>query len=162
MLFGGSFQPTKTEMILRGYSMKRCVYGLMALMLIVLLCACQPGLAEEAVAQPDKTVAAPETTPAATTPEPTPAAKTEPPVPDGMVKTSLLLMGAMDHDFSGDGNPYAMTHILVSLDPANQSMGVVTFPYNLAVDVETKTGTEKLQRKSGASASGRIDAAGLL
>ncbi len=48
--------------------------------------------------------------------------------------TSILIMGSMNGDFSNENNQnYALTHILITIDPATRSMRFTTFPYNMKV-----------------------------
>ncbi len=71
-----------------------------------------------------------------------PTANSNEPPPENVRYTNILLMGSMDKTFSEeDGQTYALTHILITLDPANRAVKFTTFPYNLAVDVETENGT---------------------
>lgn len=64
------------------------------------------------------------------TAEPTPVPELP---PDGAKHTTILLMGAGEADFTTGQNPYALTHILITLDPANRAVKLTTLPYNLAV-----------------------------
>ncbi len=69
----------------------------------------------------------------------------EPP-PEGAQYTNILLMGSMDKNFSNENSStYALTHILITLDPNKRVIKFTTFPYNLAVDVETEDGTQTMQ-----------------
>jgi hypothetical protein len=76
---------------------------------------------------------------AASSGEPTPVVQrtTEPtvsePPPEGAKRTTILLMGAGEADFSTEQNPNALTHILITLDPDNRVVKLTTLPYNLAV-----------------------------
>ena len=48
--------------------------------------------------------------------------------------TNILLMGSLHGDFSDKNNQnYALTHILITLDPEDLSMRFTTFPYNLRI-----------------------------
>ena len=71
-------------------------------------------------------------TQATSTPEPT--------LPPGIKKTSILLLGSMDGDFSDEENDWTLTHILVTLDPENGVIRFTTFPYNLLVTSDGKQG----------------------
>ncbi len=67
-------------------------------------------------------------------------------VPEGIDGYTILLMGSSEADFSEDSeNPYALTHILITIDPEGSVLKFVTFPYNLLVDVETEDGVESEQ-----------------
>ena len=80
-------------------------------------------------------------------------AEQEAEMPGGAKKVNILLMGSMNKDFSNEDDPtYALTHILITLDPENRIIKFTTFPYNLGVDVETENGVqvEQLQMLCGA------------
>ena len=53
--------------------------------------------------------------------DPTPA-PTDEPAPDGIKHTNILLLGASSKDFSEEDSTYALTHILVTLDPVERTM----------------------------------------
>jgi hypothetical protein len=62
----------------------------------------------------------------------TSAKTTQEPYPGEL--TNILLMGSLHGDFSDKNNQnYALTHILITLDPQNLSMRFTTFPYNLRI-----------------------------
>lgn len=66
-----------------------------------------------------------------------------PPVPEGVESYNILLMGSSEADFTQENdNPYALTHILITIDPQNQILKFTTFPYNLMVDAKTENGSE--------------------
>ena len=71
--------------------------------------------------------------------------QTKEPIPDGVKDVNILLMGAMDHDFTNEGSAYALTHILITLDTQNRTIKFTTFPYNLGVDVEGESEKVQLQ-----------------
>ena len=70
----------------------------------------------------------------AAVPETTEAATPEPTMPEGVEKVSILLMGSMYKDFSGNNHEFAYTHILITLDPENRVIRFTMFPYNLLVE----------------------------
>ena len=66
-------------------------------------------------------------------------------IPEGVEHTNILLMGSKERNFSNENEAYyALTHILITLDPESKTMKFTTFPYNLAVDIEEGT-SEQLQ-----------------
>ena len=57
--------------------------------------------------------------------------------------TSILLMGSMDGDFSDENiQNYALTHILITLDPENRQLRFTTFPYNLKIKPVLESGED--------------------
>lgn len=57
--------------------------------------------------------------------------------------TNILLMGSMDGDFSDKNiQNYALTHILITLDPKTRSLRLTTFPYNLKIKPVLKDGED--------------------
>ena len=62
----------------------------------------------------------------------TSAKSTQQPYPGEL--TNILLMGSLHGDFSDKNNQnYALTHILITIDPVNLSLRFTTFPYNLRI-----------------------------
>ncbi len=60
--------------------------------------------------------------------------------------TNILLMGSMNGDFSDKNiQNYALTHILITLDPGTQSIRFTTFPYNLKVKPVLEEGADETQ-----------------
>ena len=103
---------------------------------------------KEAAEEPTKAVTAEpvKTTETATektsekTPEETPEAELGP-YPGEL--TSILLMGAHSGDFSDENNEiYALTHILITIDPETRSLRFTTFPYNLMVKPYMQSGED--------------------
>lgn len=48
--------------------------------------------------------------------------------------TNILFMGSMNGNFSDENNQnYALTHMLLTIDPTKKSMRITTFPYNLKI-----------------------------
>ena len=126
--------------------MKKYLVILLVVLLTLGLCAC--GQPEE----PAQTSSATEKVEASDMPGQTAQQavetpeETEEPMPEGIEHVSVLLMGSMDKDFSDEGGEtYALTHILVTLDPKSQTIKFTTFPYNLAVDVQAEEGVETTQ-----------------
>jgi hypothetical protein len=57
--------------------------------------------------------------------------------------TSILLMGSMDGDFSDKNiQNYALTHILITIDPENRRLRFTTFPYNLKIKPVLESGED--------------------
>jgi len=70
--------------------------------------------------------------------------KTDEPYPGEI--TSILLMGSMNGDFSDANNQnYALTHILITIDPETRSLRFTTFPYNLMIKPVLEDVTEPIQ-----------------
>lgn len=104
--------------------MRRFIFLLFAMLLPLSMIGCSrpggPAATPALTATPAGTA-----TPAQTAPEETPAQATA---------TTILLMGIGQATYQpGESYPYAMTHILITLDPAEEALKVTTLPYNLAV-----------------------------
>jgi hypothetical protein len=139
--------------------MKRLVLLLTALLLVISPVACS-GTDDTA---PQTTVsslvttttAPPATTTSAAPPSTVKPTTTVPPVPEGVAFTNILLMGAADKDFASvDGETFALTHILITLDPEERVIKFTQFPYNLVVDVETENGVEAMPLQAVSSSLG--------
>jgi hypothetical protein len=132
--------------------MKRLVLFLLALFLVVSPIACGgSGEASTGTTRASDTAGAGEAVTTATTSAPQTTVSTEASIPEDVAYTNVLFMGAPDEDFS-DGQPaWAITHLLITLDPAKQEIRFTQFPYNLMVDVDTEAGvqTMPLQMVSG-------------
>jgi hypothetical protein len=139
--------------------MKRLVLLLTALLLSLSPLACSES---DDTAQTTGSSMATSTTGAqpATTTSAVPSSTTEtvttvPPVPEGVAFTNILLMGAADKDFtSADGKTFALTHILITLDPQQGVIRFTQFPYNLVVDVDTEGGVEPMPLQAVSSSLG--------
>lgn len=116
--------------------MKKALIVILA-MAMLLFAACSAPAGTTAEASPEGTTAA---VAASTAPETEEAATPVPTMPEGVEKTSILLLGSMYGDFSGDSHDFALTHILVTLDPENRVIRFTTFPYNLLVESEGEQG----------------------
>lgn len=138
--------------------MRRCfLFVLVMVMIIPALVACN----NQQTTNPTVAVTtlAPATTDAETTAptaEPTAAPTSIADLPpDGAEHTTILLMGVGESDLESDQNPYALTHILITLDPAGRAVRVTTLPYNLAVMAyENGQETEQMQLQQVCSALG--------
>jgi LCP family protein required for cell wall assembly len=74
------------------------------------------------------------------------ATKEASPTPYPGELTNILLMGSMVGDFSNENNQnYALTHIVITIDPVTRSIRFTTFPYNLKVKPVLEDGAEETQ-----------------
>ncbi|MDD5018126.1 MAG: LCP family protein [Eubacteriales bacterium] len=118
--------------------MKKILFFAIAVFMLFSLAACAK--TQEPIAEQTQESAEPEVRESGVSAEPEAAPE---PIPDGIEHVNILLMGSSEADFSrGSGNTYALTHILITIDPKNRVMKFTTFPYNLVVDVETESGVE--------------------
>jgi hypothetical protein len=108
--------------------MKKLIIMILAIGLLLAACSAPTGTTGQVSAS-----VSPTETEASATPSAPETATPEPTLPPGVEKTSILLLGSMDQDFSEEGSDYALTHILVTLDPESRVIKFTTFPYNLLV-----------------------------
>jgi hypothetical protein len=114
--------------------MKRIIFAAVAVLIILSITACaeQPSSASQAPAESQPI----------TQKSKEPQASIEPSIPP----VNILLMGSSDKDFSDESSEtFALTHIIITLDQNAKVLKFTTLPYNLAVDVDTGSGTETMQ-----------------
>ena len=123
--------------------LKKTAYVLMAVIFIAMMfvgCSQKPKADDENIKNSSKKEVT-KTSSSKTTPEKDAATE---PYPGEL--TSILLMGSMQGDFSDDNNQnYALTHILVTIDPETRSLRFTSFPYNLQIEPMLDEETDPVQ-----------------
>ncbi len=139
-----------------GDAMKRLLFLPITLVPLLWLLACSGSVDTEQTTVTTvgaiTTAAQSVTTTSAVPPSTKGATTTVSTMPEGYALTSILLMGAADKDFSSEGGKtFALTHILITLDPEARLIKFTQFPYNLIVDVERESGLEAMALQSVSS-----------
>lgn len=142
--------------------MKKLMLFLLALVLVILPIACggsgdatsetnavspETGSTSEGAVSTTATTSAPETT-----------TSTAPSLPEGVTYMNILLMGIPEKDVDSGPGGWAITHVLMTLDPVGRVVKFTQFPYNLEVEVDTPDGLQAwpLQEVSGEYGEGKV------